>query len=233
MAISQSKIKHMILILIVFFTMGCVEIRLQYSGPLFPGTSAKHIANPHNFRQQEKDSKKPPALPPLALEFENDLANDPYAWNRHGIKLFNKGHYEKALTAYNQAIIMKADDPKFWNNKGAALAKLERYKEALAAYDAALAFRPKFAQAWHNKGIALAKLNRIEEALEAYEEVIRLAPDDAEAWKNKTVALAILGRYFKALDAIERALRINPDFKDALELREKIEAKIEKKKFRI
>ncbi len=233
MSIPQTKMKQVTSILIALLTLGCAEVRIQEDVIFLPETRALHILNPHDFRSDEKDREKPLELPPLALEFENDLADDPNAWNKHGLKLFDKGRYEEALTAYNQAIAMKADDPKIWNNKGAALAKLERYKEALAAYDAALAFRPNFAKAWHNRGTALAKLKRYEEALEAFEEVIRLKPDDPEGWKNKTVALAVLGRYFEALDAIERALRIAPDFKDALELKGKLEDKIKEKKFRI
>ncbi len=172
-------------------------------------------------------------LPPNALEFENDRADDPKAWRRHGLKLFNQGRYEEALTAFNQAIILKGNDAETWNNKGAALAKLERYDEALTAYDTAIEFRPNFGMAWHNKGMALSKLKRTLDALEAFEEVLRINPTDPEAWKNKSAALAVLGRYFEALGAINEALNYAPHFAEALELKAELEDKIKSMRFQL
>lgn len=225
--------KHSAFIFVVLFAFGCSALRLEKSGGLSSGTGEWRIVGTRHIRPMEEDSENKPDLPPMALESEDGNADDPKAWNRRGTRLFNKGRYEEALTAYNLAISLKADDPEVWNNKGATLAELGFYEEALAAYNEALTFRPDFPKAWNNKGLALAKLERYEESLKAYEALISLRPDDAEGWKNKTAALANLGRIFEALDAIKEALSIQPDFEEALALKEKLEEKIIKKKFTI
>jgi tetratricopeptide (TPR) repeat protein len=55
---------------------------------------------------------------------------------------FNRGEYELALTAYEQALKLDAHDADSYSGKGDTLKELHRYKEALAAYQQALCLDP-------------------------------------------------------------------------------------------
>ncbi len=164
---------------------------------------------------------------------EDDLANNPKAWNRRGITLLRKGRYQDALFAFNQAILLKEDDPKAWNYKGEALFKLERQEEALTAFKKALEIRPLLTRALHNKGAVLLDLNRLKEALGVYKLLIRRNASDAKAWKEKAEVLLRLGRDFEALDAVTQALDVKPGFQAAEKLKEKLEAKIQDSRFNL
>ncbi len=111
---------------------------------------------------------------------EDDRADNPKAWNRRGITLFREGRYQDALSAFNQAILLKEDDPEAWNYKGEALFRLERPEEALVAFKKALEIRPLLTRALHNKGAALLDLDRLKEALAVYKLLIRRNASDGK-----------------------------------------------------
>lgn len=164
---------------------------------------------------------------------EDNLANNPKAWNRRGLTLFREGRYHDALFAFNQAILLKEDDPEAWNYKGEALFKLERQEEALAAFKKALEIRPLLTRALHNKGAVLLDLDRLKEALAVYKLLIQRNASDAVAWKEKAEVLLLLGRDFEALDAATQALDVRPGFQEAEKLKEKIDLKIQNLRFNL
>ncbi len=164
---------------------------------------------------------------------EDNLANNPKAWNRRGTTLFREGRYDDALSAFNQAILLKEDDAEAWNYKGEALFKLARQEEALAAFKKALEIRPLLTRALHNKGAVLLDLDRLKEALTVYKLLIRRNPSDAVAWKQQAEVLLLLGRDFEALDAVTQALDVRPGFQEAEKLKEKIDLKIQNLRFNL
>ncbi len=60
------------------------------------------------------------------------------------------GHYEQAITSFDQALKIKPDDDWAWNNRGVALKNLERYEEAVVSFDQALKIKPDDDSAWNN-----------------------------------------------------------------------------------
>ena len=86
----------------------------------------------------------------------------PFILNEKGFTLKQKGQFEKALEAYNEAIRLSPDFFPAWFNKGVSLSKLGRNEEATEAFTQALRIDPNDSDAWANKGATLVKLDRYE-----------------------------------------------------------------------
>ncbi|MDX2050179.1 MAG: tetratricopeptide repeat protein, partial [Rickettsiaceae bacterium] len=99
-----------------------------------------------------------------------------------GSEFCNRGDYQRAIKAYDEAIGLKQDYADAYYNKGLALSKLSRHEDAIAAFNEAIRLKPEdnefCASAYVNKGTALDVLSRYEEAVLAYDEAIRLKPED-------------------------------------------------------
>lgn len=125
------------------------------------------------------------------------------------------GHLEEALTAYAEAIHLKADYAEAYYSRGAILRELGRRVEAVEAYRRAILLQPEVAQLHVDLAFTLQELGRPRMALSAYERAIQLRPDDAEAQYNRGVILATLGRPRMALVAYDEAIRLKPDYAEA------------------
>ncbi len=135
-------------------------------------------------------------------KLEPGLASE---WFEKGAALADKGQYDKAIKAYDRAIVI---DPNFawpWNNKGVALYNKGKYDEAIKAYDKAIEIDPKYTDAWNNKGLALYNKGKYDEAIKAYDKAIETDPNYAYAWNNKGSALKALKRTKEAKAAFARA----------------------------
>ncbi len=135
-------------------------------------------------------------------------------WAKHGRTLYTLGAYEKAETAYRQAIQF---DPKYtrpWFGLGNLLAHLGRYEEAETAYRQAIQLDPKYAGFWNNLGNLLQhNLSRYEEAETAYRRAIELDPKRAFPWNGLGNLLkAHLSRYEEAETAYRRAIELDPKY---------------------
>ena len=60
-----------------------------------------------------------------------------------GSKFLTEGDFEKALSYFEQAIIIKPNDPDLLNKKGVALRGLGRYDEALECFNKSLQLDPR------------------------------------------------------------------------------------------
>src|SRR5690348_4187370 len=69
-----------------------------------------------------------------------------------GEALVQQEHYEEALAAFEQALIVAPQDAVARHGKGLALAKLNHLEEARAAFEQAIALDSKYARAWRNLG---------------------------------------------------------------------------------
>lgn len=140
---------------------------------------------------------------------------DAMAWFRKGYDLSERGNYEAAIQAYEEAINLDPELAMAWNNKGAALANQGKYDEAIRDYDEAIRLDPEFTLAWNNKGAALANKGKYDEAIRVYAEAIRLNPEDSGAWIQRGNALAKQGKYESAFWCYDEAIRIDPENADA------------------
>ena len=154
------------------------------------------------------------ALEPLtSLDFdEQDVPPEALRHFSEGVALLEKGKYQDALDAFEQALEHKRDFVEAWRNRGAALMRVGRYDEALDAFKKAITLSgdapdPRM---WLAKGVVLASLERPEEALESYEKALGLSLDApaAWAWLGKGVVLCQLINYKDAHQAFQNAFNL-------------------------
>ena len=126
------------------------------------------------------------------------------------------GQFERAIEAYDKALLFKPDYAEVHSNRATALIGLKRYDEALASCDKAIKLLPGNAQAHSNRGIALKHLGQVKEALASYDTAIRLMPNVAEIHYNRGNALLGPGGLEDALAAYDRAIALRPNYVDAL-----------------
>ena len=136
-------------------------------------------------------------------------------WLAEGLTNHKAGHYEQALRAFDQAMLIDPDYARAYRSKGDVLYDFKHYEEALAAYGQAIRLDPDHARIYSNRGDILMHLKRYEEALAAYEQAIRLEPNLAPNYNEKGNVLFSLKRYEEALAAYEAAIRLDPGFASA------------------
>lgn len=67
---------------------------------------------------------------------QDDLVNK-------GKQLLNDGDFDKALSFFEQALLIDQQNPDLWNFKGVALRSLGRYDEALECFNRSLEIEPR------------------------------------------------------------------------------------------
>ena len=133
-----------------------------------------------------------------------------------GNAYFAAGDYERALTDYDQALVVRPDHPEAIMNRGSALYRLGRPDRALEAFDKALTLRPDHPAMLMNRGSALTGLGRHEEALQAYDQALAVRADHPETIMGRGNVLGRLGRREEALQAYDQALALRANHPSTL-----------------
>ncbi|HEY9676029.1 MAG TPA: tetratricopeptide repeat protein [Waterburya sp.] len=136
--------------------------------------------------------------------------------------LYNRGQtflelkrYEDALTAYNQAVLLRPEYPEAWKGKGDTLLELKRYKEARNAYDKAIQSQPDYWEAWMGRGNALNDLQQYKEAVNSFDVALKIKPDSLEAWDSRGRVQIKLQHYSEAIASFDKALNLQPNYAPA------------------
>jgi tetratricopeptide (TPR) repeat protein len=137
------------------------------------------------------------------------------SWLNQGIALGDKGKYEEAIQAFDEAIRINPQYEAAWYLKGAALHQQARYDEAIGAIDRAIEINPQDSDAWYLKGMVLDDLGKSDEAMQAFDNSTQIDPQNADAWYYKGEALYYHGKYDEAVHAIDEAIGINSQDADA------------------
>ena len=113
---------------------------------------------------------------------------------KKGDALAEGKHYDEAVSAYEQALVLNPDDANAWFKKGNALLRLERYEEALSAYNHASPL-DKNGGISYISGFTLQKLKRYEESIVACDRALAINPSLAIAQSTKAFSLQELKRH--------------------------------------
>jgi Flp pilus assembly protein TadD len=60
-----------------------------------------------------------------------------------GKSQLENGHFDEALSSFEQAILLEQNDPDLWNYKGVTLRSLGRYDEAIECFNKSLSLDPR------------------------------------------------------------------------------------------
>jgi tetratricopeptide (TPR) repeat protein len=108
-----------------------------------------------------------------------------------GKSCLDKKHYDAAITAFTEAILLNPKDAVAYGNRGIAYRHKAKYDEAIADYTEAIRLNPKDAKAYNNRGLAYHALGMngntgaFDKAVADFTEYIRLDPKNAKAYKNR------------------------------------------------
>jgi tetratricopeptide (TPR) repeat protein len=141
--------------------------------------------------------------------FLNAVAGSAAARIDAGERFLDQGNPERALAAFEQALVFGADFSAL-HGRGMALQMLGRQDEALADFEAALRLRPGDTAAMANRGNALQGLGRHAEALESFDRALALRPGFAPVLYSRSNVLQEMNRFDEALAGYGQVLAQNP-----------------------
>jgi len=141
--------------------------------------------------------------------FDSSISEGIYETYIDGIRLLDRGEQKKALTVFDQLIVIKPNYTDAWYGRADALTALNLYPDAIAAYDKIIAIEPDDYAAWYKKGNVLKKMNRNEDALQAYQKAISFSGGFSEAWHNRGVIFFEQNKDKEAINSYSRSLKAN------------------------
>jgi len=117
-----------------------------------------------------------------------------------------RGHWRKALAAFDAALGVTDAEPDTWHNKGVCLDKLadRSTDEALACHDRALALNPVHHDASYNRAFLLGRDASLDAGIADWQRHVGDHPDDHPAWINLGGLLRQRGELSEALEAYRR-----------------------------
>ncbi len=136
--------------------------------------------------------KKP--APPFAARASPRGGGEAQALVRRGRGYEDKAHYEQAIDAYSQAIVLDPGFADAYFGRGWALLATGAYGHAAGDFQRMIALRPDAADAYFGRAWALEQQGDREQAIRQYGEAIRLQPDHADAHFSRGVLEFMAGR---------------------------------------
>lgn len=140
-------------------------------------------------------------------------------WDLEGNRLWNLGHYEQALAAYDKALEINPKSGRILVRRCQLLNHLDRYQEARITCDRALKLNPNSDRIWVNHCWALRELAEYQKALNSCNKALEINPGSAWAWNEKGILLTTTGRYKEALACFNKVLQIEPNNQSAIAYR--------------
>lgn len=113
-----------------------------------------------------------------------------YLYN-HGIDLYNKQNYEKAINLFKQAIESPDVQPQVYYNLGLSYHCTKNYESAVETYQKFLELRPNDHDGLYNLGLTYYTLEYYDKAIELFEKSLEIKKDEDGV---KALTLAYLGK---------------------------------------
>ena len=144
----------------------------------------------------------------------NDYTADDYF--SLGMEFHQRGGFQKALDAYDQAIKLNPrGDASVYNNRGNAKYALGDKMGAIADYSKSIELFPHLFTAYYGRGATKGTLGHYQEAIIDYDKSIELNPHFAEAYNNRGNAKDALGDHKGAIGDYNKAVELNPQYIEA------------------
>lgn len=142
------------------------------------------------------------------------LDKNPYceiAWHQLGLQYFNLEDYQKALAAYDFAIISDDTFVGAYLERGKVLEALKRHEEAIGNYTITLALDEPTAYALYRIGRCYEKLENNDLAIQYYNKTVHEDPQLDKGWIAITKFYNKKRDYQKAIFFINKAINIDSE----------------------
>ena len=144
---------------------------------------------------------------------------DARTYYHRGNTLYEKGDYEKAIEAYNTAIIFNPTFSEAYFNRGLCHYNLKNFDKAIADYTKSAELDPKNPVIYNNRGDAHYRKQDFNTAIEDYDRALVLNPKYLKAFYNRWLAYACLQDYEKAVEDFTEVIKLNDSFSEAYHIR--------------
>ncbi|HOE18727.1 MAG TPA: tetratricopeptide repeat protein [Syntrophorhabdaceae bacterium] len=132
-----------------------------------------------------------------------------------GIDYAMKGHWEKAIQAFEKAIMVDHRHVEVYIALGRVYAALNEHDKAAEAFKKGLEIEPDSADSFCGLGDAYSGLKEFERAIESYKRAIEISPGHGQAYFGLGSAYTALKNFDLAIAACEQAIKIAPDYADS------------------
>lgn len=126
-----------------------------------------------------------------------------------------KGDYQGAIQAFNQAIVLNPNYADAYNNRAAARYQQKDYKGAIEDISQFIRINPNYATAYMGRAILRSKLGDEQGASEDRNKALRVNPSNAEDYLSRANVRSYLGDKQGEIADLNEALQINPNYTDA------------------
>jgi TonB family protein len=210
---------------------------------LIVGSSITQAQQPNTISEETKrgielynQNKNEEAIQSLRLAVKANK-QDAEAWNYLGLALARGGNQQEARKAFEQSLKINPNGVKPRVSLTAVLLNLNKVKDAEKEAKKTLAIAPQSAEAHYAMALVfLRKQKSSQKALNELDSALKIEPKFSKAWLTKSQAYIDMfseefsedkSRFIylkQAADAIEEYLKLEPNDKDAVMLRERMEA---------
>jgi len=146
-------------------------------------------------------------------------ATDARTYYHKGNTYYEKGDYEKAIEAYNTAIILTPTFSEAYFNRGLCYYNLKNFDKAIADYTKSADLDPKNPVIYNNRGDAHYRKQDFDTAIKDYDHALGINPKYLKAFYNRGLAYACQQDYEKAVEDFTEVIGLNPSFSEAYHIR--------------
>lgn len=144
---------------------------------------------------------------------------DARTYYHRGNTYYEKGDYERAVEAYNTAIILNPTFSEAYFNRGLCYYNLKNFERAVTDYTKSGELDPKNPVIYNNRGDAYYRKQDFNTAIEDYDRALAINPKYLKAFYNRGLAYACLQDYEKAVEDFTEVVKLNPNFSEAYHIR--------------
>jgi tetratricopeptide (TPR) repeat protein len=130
----------------------------------------------------------------------------------NGNAFVNKKEYDKAISAFTEAIRLNPIFSAAYYDRGCAYDDQGKYAMAISDYTEAIQLDPNFTFAYYNRGNVYESQGKYAMAISDYNEAIRLDPNYGPAYLNRGIAYRDQGNYAMAISDYNEAIRLDPNY---------------------